>query len=108
MAGIGGPGGIGGPKGPSGPSGPGGPGGPDGPDGPDGLDELGPPIRTSDIDILAKEVAAGRLSPREAIDKLVDATATPDLSTEERSELRELLSDLVENDPFFTNVTNRV
>ncbi len=105
MSSIGGPSGIGGPGGPSGP------GGPDGPDGPDdvgGADATEDAQRTSDIDALAAEVAAGRLTPREAIDQLVESTATPDLSAAERAELREMLADLVANDPYFTNLTNRV
>lgn len=117
MSGIGGPGGIGGPKGPGGPDGPEGPDGPDGLDGPEGID--GPdgidapggvdgPSDTADIDRLAAEVAAGRLTPREAIDQLVEATATPDLSPTERAELREMLADLVANDPYFGGLTNRI
>ncbi|GEM_PF-1109531 len=120
MSGIGGPGGIGGPKGPGGPEGPDGPDGPDGLDGPDGAngpdgpDGVGGPesadgaSSTADIDRLAAEVAAGRLTPREAIDQLVEATATPDLSPTERAELREMLSDLVANDPYFGGLANRV
>jgi hypothetical protein len=105
MSSIGGPSGIGGPKGPGGPTGPD---GPDGPDSADAAEAAADAQRTSDIDMLAAEVAAGRLSPREAIDQLVEATATPDLSATERAELRELLSDLVANDPYFTTVTNNV
>jgi hypothetical protein len=114
MSGIGGPGGIGGPKGPDGPSGPDGPDGPDGidgadgPDGVDGADGASDVSSTADIDRLAADVAAGRLTPREAIDQLVEATATPDLSPTERAELREMLSDLVANDPYFGGLANRV
>lgn len=63
---------------------------------------------TSDIDALAAEVAAGRLTPRQAIDRLVDANITPDLNDGERAELRELLTDLVENDPYFAQLTERM
>lgn len=108
---IGGPSGIGGPGGPSGPSGPEGPDGPDGPEGPDDIgqaDAVDHAQSTADIDKLAAEVAAGKLTPREAIDQLVEATATPDLSAAERAELRELLSDLVANDPYFGGLANRV
>lgn len=120
MSGIGGPGGIGGPKGPGGPEGPDGPDGPEGPDGPDGPDGIDGAngldgasgvdgaSDTADIDRLAAEVAAGRLTPREAIDQLVEATATPDLSPTERAELREMLSDLVANDPYFGGLANRI
>ena len=108
---VGGPSGIGGPKGPGGPT------GPDGPDGPDGTAEADAiesastvehAENTADIDRLAAEVAAGKLTPKEAIDQLVEATATPDLSAAERAELRELLSDIVANDPYFGGLANRI
>ena len=108
---VGGPSGIGGPKGPGGPT------GPDGPDGPDGTAEADAiesastvehAENTADIDRLAAEVAAGKLTPKEAIDQLVEATATPDLSAGERAELRELLADIVANDPYFGGLANRI
>jgi hypothetical protein len=111
MSTIGGPGGIGGPSGPSRPD------GPDELDGLSGTDAAGAAgaagaasaaVGTSDLDVLAAEVAAGRLSPREAIDQLVEATATPELSAGERAELRELLSELVASDPFFASLSGRV
>ncbi len=114
MTGIGGPGGIGGPKGGSGPS------GPEGPDASDAIDDLDGAARgdaaeratgtgrAPDIDALSAEVAAGRLTPREAIDRLVDATATADMDATERAELRELLTDLVANDPYLGGLANRV
>jgi len=120
---IGGPSGVGGPSGPRGPSGPGGAGGPDGPDGPEGPDDVGGADEieahasieradladaTTDIDRLAAEVAAGRLTPREAIDQLVESTATPELSAAERAELRQLMTDLIENDPYFTSLAGRI
>jgi hypothetical protein len=64
--------------------------------------------RATDIDALSAEVAAGRLTPREAIDRLVDATATADMDATERAELRELLTDLVANDPYLGALANRV
>ena len=88
MSAIGGPGGVDGPSGPSGPSAPGGPG---------DVENVGEPaaagaindvqiaspvsadIATSDIDALATEVAAGRLTPQEAINRLLDATASAGL-----------------------------
>lgn len=108
MSGIDGPSGIGGPKGPTGPA------EVDGADGVDhvaadvGVDATAATSHTADIDKLAAEVAAGRLTPREAIDQLVEATATPELSPTERAELRELLAALVENDPYFAGLTDRV
>jgi hypothetical protein len=117
MSTIGGPGGIGGPKGPS---------------GPDGASELADNAQVSGqpatgdatvgrahaagpaggIEALAAEVAAGRLTPHEAtdhlIDRLVDATAGPELDPTERAELRELLTDLVANDPYLGGLVGRI
>jgi hypothetical protein len=107
MTSIGGPGGIGGPKGP---------GGIDAADGADALESpdatAGPEATaatsgTSDIDALAADVAAGRLTPREAIDRLVDATAAG-LDAAERAELREMISDLVANDPYLSGLAGRI
>jgi hypothetical protein len=113
MSTVGGPGGIGGPGGVGGAGGPEGPDGPDGPDGPEGVDgasatDAVDTVAASDIDALAAEVAAGRLTRQEAIDRLVEATAGPDLGPTERAELRELLGDLVANDPYLNDLMNRV
>jgi hypothetical protein len=105
MSTIGGPGGIGGPRGPG------------GPDGPLDIDDVAgdAPVEqaqgvtgASDVEALAAEVAAGRLTPREAIDRLVDATAGPGLDPAERAELRELLTDLVANDPYLGSLVGRI
>ena len=104
MSTIGGPGGIGGPKGP---------GGPDGPDEIDApLAEVAPDLvdaaASTMVDQLAADLAAGKLSQREAIDRLVEATASPELGAAERAELRELLTDLVANDPYLAGLGNRI
>ncbi|MEO7729759.1 MAG: hypothetical protein ABIY55_02220 [Kofleriaceae bacterium] len=128
MSTSGGPGGIGGIKGPD---------GPDGPDGVPDVDEVGDvhdvgdvgdvhdvagkaaveqaPLAqiggaaaTGDVAALAAEVAAGRLTPHEAIDRLVEATAGPGLDASERAELRELLTDLVTNDPHLGALVGRI
>lgn len=114
MTGIGGPGGIGGPKGPS---------GVDGADAVDDVADTGDVAdigqasgaeraaatgHAPDIDALSAEIAAGRLTPREAIDRLVEATADPSMDAAERAELRELLTDLVANDPYLGGLVNRV
>lgn len=108
MASIGGPGGIGGPKGPT------------GPEGPDdvaevadaadagGVERAAQTAHAPDINALIGEIAAGRLTAREAIDRLVDAAATPDMDASERAELREMLTDLVANDPYLSGLANRV
>lgn len=112
MTGIGGPGGIGGPKGPSGIDGPegvdelAGPEGLDGPDAADGL-ERASGVAAGQLDALAADIAAGKLTTREAIDRMVDQ-AGADLGQTEKAELRELIVDLVENDPYLSALVGRV
>jgi hypothetical protein len=60
------------------------------------------------VDRLIGELAAGRLTPREAVDQLIDLTVTPDMSAPERAELRELLTDLVANDPYLGGLISRL
>ena len=106
IGGAGGPGGVGGPK------------GPDGPDDVDDVADVGSDSNVSSataakaaggLEAMASEIAAGRLTPREAVDKLVDEIAgTDQLGAGERAELRELLSDLVENDPYLQSLVGRV
>lgn len=106
MSTIGGPGGVGGPKGPGGAS---------DVDGPDELEDVGSldsttAARATDgLEAMASEIAAGRLSPREAVDKLVEEIAGSDaLGKAEQAELRELLTDLVANDPYLQSIVGRV
>ena len=112
MSGIGGPGGVGGPKGP---------GGPHGPDGPDDIDDardvadVSGPDRaahaapTGNLDALASDIAAGRLTPQQAVDRLVDEIAgTQALDATERAELRELMADLIANDPNLAALVGRI
>jgi len=126
MSTIGGPGGIGGPKGPGGPDGPEGPDGPGDVDAADagraadaargadavgrdaGIEQAAAAGRAGDVDALAAEIAAGRLTPHEAIERLVDAAAGPELGAAERAELRELLTDLVAHDPHLGALAGRV
>jgi hypothetical protein len=109
MSPIGGPGGIGGPEGP---------GGPDGAGGVDGADEVADvdatdatdaasQVSPSQLDALAADIAAGKLTAKEAIDRMVDQ-AGGDLGSTERAELRELLTDLVANDPYLAGLVGRV
>lgn len=108
MSPIGGPGGIGGAHGPGGPR------GPSGPDGPSGIDDVAgdapiePPHAAGALEALAADVAAGRLTQREALDRLVEAAAGPELEPSERAELRELLRDLVANDPHLRALAGRI
>ena len=117
MTTIGGPGGIGGIGGPKGP------GGPDHAE-PESaasatIDDISgevatQPARTvaeSTIETLAGEIAAGRLTPREVtrelLDRLVEATGGK-LDAAQRTELRELLTDLVTNDPYLGGLVGRI
>ena len=109
MSTIGGPGGIGGPKGP------GGPGDVDGAgetgdvgdvadvDTAGATERVGP----SELDALASDLAAGKLTPREAIDQLL-AKAGVGLPQAQQAELRELITDLVANDPYLARLAGRV
>jgi len=109
MSGIGGPGGVGGPKGP---------GGPTGPDGPDDVHDASEVRDVTDvagtapagnIDKLAADIAAGRLTPQQAVDRLVDEIAgTQDLGETERAELKEMMQDLIENDPNLAALVGRI
>ena len=109
MSTIGGPGGIGGPKGPT------------GPDAPDDVGDVGDvgadhavdattrAAPTGDLDAIAADLAAGKLTPHEAIDKLVDQIAGSDeLAPSDRAELRELMSDLIANDPYLKALVGTV
>jgi hypothetical protein len=114
MSTMGGPGGINGPK------------GSDGPRAIDDASELpdtqpaatataaaaAPALATTDLEALAAEVAAGRLTRGEAIDRVIDqmteAMAGPGLDADARAELRELLSDLVANDPYLDALAGRI
>jgi hypothetical protein len=112
MSSIGGPGGIGGPKGP---------GGPTGPDGPDDVGDVGGAHDIGGIDAahaskaagqleaMAADIAAGKLTANEAIDRLVNEIAGSDqLGATERTELKELLVDLVANDPYLQSLVGRL
>ena len=106
MSGIGGPGGVGGPKGP---------GGPQGPEGPDDVPDVGEvsgpgqAAPTGKLDALAADLAAGRLTPQQAVDRLVDEIAgTQTLDASERAELRELMADLIANDPNLAALVGRI
>ena len=117
MSTIGGPGGIGGPKGPKGPDGPDASDAPDSSAGPDKLSGgRGPDAASAtaatgqaDIDAIAADIAAGKLTPREAVDKLVDQIAGTDvLDPADRAELREMMADLVANDPHLQGLLGRI
>jgi hypothetical protein len=106
MSGIGGPGGVGGPKGPGGPQ------GPDGPDDIDDVADVSGPDRAApagNLDALAADIAAGRLTPQQAVDRLVDEIAgTQALDATQRAELREMMADLIANDPNLAALVGRI
>jgi hypothetical protein len=106
MSTIGGPGGIGGPKGPQGPDAPEGPGETAAADASTmGVAATGDP----NLDAIASDIAAGKLTPREAVDKLVDQLAGTDaLDPADRAELREMMADLVANDPHLQGLLGRL
>ena len=62
----------------------------------------------SSVDVLAAEISAGRMTPNQAIDVLLDQAAGPDLPVQQRTELRELLTDMLVNDPHFAELSRRV
>lgn len=96
MSGIGGPGGIGGPKGPS------------GVDGPDELEEAGG-VDGGQFDAIAADIAAGKLTPQEAVERMVDEIAGhQDIAAADRAELKEMLADLIANDPYLSSLVGRV
>jgi hypothetical protein len=116
MSTIGGPGGIGGPKGPQGPDAPEGSGetaaadAPAAPASSDAASTTGV-AATGDpsLDAIASDIAAGKLTPREAVDKLVDQLAGSDaLDPADRAELREMMADLVANDPHLQGLLGRI
>jgi len=105
MTTIGGPGGIGGPAGPSRPDSPSETAALAGESAVDGAEAAAP---VTDLDALAADITAGRLTPREAIDRLVDDAAGPGLDAAERAELRELFNDLIANDPHLGGLIGRI
>jgi hypothetical protein len=111
MSSIGGPGGIGGPKGPRGAAGPGG--ADETADVSDvtadaGVNAARAARAVGGLEAMAADIAAGKLTAREAVDRLVSEIAdTEALAPAERAELRELLSDLVEHDPYLSSLVGR-
>lgn len=59
------------------------------------------------MDALAGEISAGRLTPKQAIDYLVDAAGVG-LAPEEQTQLRELLGDLFANDPHLKSLIDQL
>ena len=105
MSSIGGPGGVGGPKGP------GGPGRPEGPGGAEEAREVerGERAEPTGLDRLAADISSGKLTAQQAIERMVDDLAASEhLGPSERAELRDLLTDLVANDPYLSSLIGRL
>jgi hypothetical protein len=61
------------------------------------------------LEAMAADIAAGKLTANEAIDRLVSEIAGGDqLGSAEKAELREMLTDLVANDPYLQSLVNRL
>jgi hypothetical protein len=123
--------GSGGPGGAGGAGGPGSPGSIDGADEAEAAVESGAPLEvhaarpaaaggaaagtgavggTSAIDRIAADLDAGRISGREALDRLIDE-AVPDeaeLGPADRAELREAMLELIANDPHLQALAARI
>jgi hypothetical protein len=111
MSTIGGPGGIGGPKGPKPPDDVGEVGDVGDASGVEDAGRVGDVAATQpgELDAIAADLSAGKLTPHEAVDKLVDQIANgSELSAADRAELRELMAELVANDPHLGALLNRL
>jgi hypothetical protein len=107
------------PGGPGGPSGTGSPTGPAGADDPAdvvraaGGDRAGQAVGVGGLDraagadpmvALAAELDAGRISPDQALARLLDEGLGADLDPAQRAELEELFSELLANDPYLAGL----
>jgi hypothetical protein len=121
ITGSGGAGGAGGPRGPNGPGDADAPGeageateagevrpldlaaaGPAGPAGSVG------PVATDSVDRIAADLDAGRISGREALDRLIDEAVPGELAGADRTELRALMADLIAHDPHLQRLAARI
>ena len=108
MSGIDGPGGIGGPKGPQGPAGVDDVSDVADVDSGSAIDGAALTRAAGELEAMAADIAAGKLTAREAVERLVDDIAgSQQLGATERTELRELLTDLVANDPYLSSLAGR-
>jgi hypothetical protein len=109
--------GIGGAGGPSGPGGPGGPSGPGPVDPADRAEDAGASdaagqasategsgsIDTDAIAQLAADLDAGRITPEQAMAKLVDDSVAG-LPPAEQAELRGMMEEMIANDPYLSGL----
>ena len=116
-SGISGAGGAGGPKGPSGPA------DVSAAEEPEATVEAGTPLEvhaaraaaaggvdTGGIDQIAADLDAGRITGREALDRLIDEAVPGEMELDEaeRAELREAMAELIANDPHLAALAARI
>jgi len=65
-------------------------------------------IDTGGVDRIAADLDAGRISGREALDRLIDEAVPGDLGPAERAELREAMAELIESDPHLAGLAARL
>ncbi|HTJ44886.1 MAG TPA: hypothetical protein VL463_22420 [Kofleriaceae bacterium] len=67
-------------------------------------------IDTSGIDRIAADLDAGRISGREALDRLIDEAVPGDLGLDdaERAELRAAMAEMIQNDPHLAGLASRI
>jgi hypothetical protein len=67
-------------------------------------------IETAQIDRIAADLDAGRISGREALDRLLDEAVPGDLALgeAERAELREAMEELIAHDPHLAALAARI
>jgi hypothetical protein len=65
-------------------------------------------IDTGGVDRIAADLDAGRISGREALDRLIDEAVPGELDDAERAELREAMADLLASDPHLAGLAARI
>jgi hypothetical protein len=67
-------------------------------------------VETAQIDRIAADLDAGRISGREALDRLLDEAVPADLALDEaeRAELREAMEELIAHDPHLAALAARI
>jgi len=98
----------------SGPAGPAGPSGPDGSDGPEvslspaGIGGAEAAKVEGRIAQMAEAMQAGSMRPEDALAELLDGAVGDDLDPELASELREMMHELIANDPYLASLAREV
>jgi hypothetical protein len=67
------------------------------------------PEGAGQFDAIAADIAAGKLTPQEAVERMVDEIAGhQDIDAADRAELKDMLTDLIANDPYLSALVGRV